>query len=337
MTSEELVRGLSREVVGQPRAVGTVARAAVLAKAGFPSDCGHQGPLLLVGPTGTGKTHLARSLARTLHGGLSNLIVVDCVQFAQGEEWPSFLKQVAPHFARPSQGVANPVASIAPSSVLLVEHLEWCRPEFVQMFTQALKEGTLLLPSGGCGWLSGTVVLFTTRLCSGEILDSTPSSIGFTPAGHDPEVHEKARIFQACASVLERRWGADAMAAIEETVVFHRLRLEHLPSILGLLLDRLTARLAPAGSGCVLDAAARDFVVSRGSRNLQHGAWWLVRAFRRFVDFPVADLILANRIPPGAWLVATHEEGEDHLRFHLESSIRAAEAAGVFAEVPVGA
>lgn len=308
------MHAIQREVVGQPRAVNAVARASSLLMNGLAPDISLPGPFLFVGPTGTGKTHLAQVAARALAGDESRLTSVDAAQIWPNEEWPSFIRQLEPVFSGCGDGFGG---SPPGPQVLLIRHLEWCRPEFARALIWALTSGFIQLSGGRRGSLARFLVILTTNLCSREILEATSQSIGFSRAGPEDENTEKARIYQACYTALERHWGGEILGRFEEILVFHRWRAEHLPGLLDLLVNTLNRRLAGGGTSCRLDESARDFLLERGGRDLRHGAWWMVRAFRRFVEYPAGDLVRSGQAPPGSEILALHQGESDRLYFAL--------------------
>lgn len=313
MLSFRIHCALEREVVGQPRAVSAVTRTLTVALSGLHNPASPLGIYLFVGPSGTGKTHLARSVAKVIHGEPRRLVAVDCIQLGGREEWSGFIAQIAPAF-RPARRESNDgMLSMGPLSVLLVEHLEWARPETVQALITALETGFLMLPDGKYGSLSGCLVFMTTGLCAREIFDAGRPEIGFSPA-RDIEETEKARIYQLVSTAAEKQWGTDLLGHLDDLLVFHRLREEHLPFILRRLVLQINARLGRREISVSLDPSAEGILLSRAVRHLRHGAWILVRMFRRFILFPVADLAESGKLAAGSHIVVRADD-DDRLRF----------------------
>jgi ATP-dependent Clp protease ATP-binding subunit ClpA len=198
--------------------------------------------------------------------------------------------------------------------ILLVEHLEAARPEFVRALLAALESGSVTLPDGESGSLLGCLVLLTSNLCAREIYGED-RQVGFSPAT-ELEESEKARIFQLCSTAAERRWGTDLLTHIDDLIVFHRLRKRHLPFIVRQLLRELNRQLGARRTRCEISDAAMDYLVERADQFLAHGAWYLVKVFRRFVIFPISDLLTSDRLPVDS-SVRVELEGRERLRFEV--------------------
>lgn len=299
MVGHSLQWALEHEVVGQPRAIQALARAVTITRSGLANPERPAGIYLFVGPSGTGKTHLARTLARQLHGDARHLAVVDCGQLAGRSEWPALIWQLLAHFCHPAPGSGGNLLAMAPLSIVLLERPEQARPEFVPTLVAAVEAGYLPLPDGRYGSLRGCLVLLTSSLCAREIHEAGRQEIGFSRAA-DLEDSTKARIYQQCTTAVEKLWGADFLNHLDDLIVFHRLSEAHLPLILRRLVGELNRRLAGARITCDLAPAAANFLLARGSRFLRQGAWVLVKSFRRFVVAPIAERINAGALPAGS-------------------------------------
>lgn len=317
MLSLDIRCALERDVVGQSRPVQTIVRALTVSLAGLAQPGSPLGIYLFVGPTGTGKTHLARSVAKLLHGDPRLLAVVDCIQIGGPDDWGALTRQIAPHFREPVPGQGDAVVSMGPLSVLLVEHLECARPDLVQALFTALESGYLMLPDGRCGNLAGCLTLVTSSLCAREIYDAARPEIGFSPA-REIEETERARIYQSVCVAADKLWGPDFLGHLDDLLVFHPLTEADLPFILRRLILQINERLAVRGISCELEPEAARFLLSRGAAFLRNGAWTLARVVRRFVLFPVADLVHAGDLPPGS-RIRVAADGDQRLRFDVRS------------------
>jgi ATP-dependent Clp protease ATP-binding subunit ClpC len=320
LLSERLRTLLEAEVVGQPRAVETLVRALTVAFSGVANPLRPVGTYLFVGPSGTGKTHLARSVAKVLHGDPRRLVAFDLVRFSGANEWEALLQDLSPHF-RQRIAVHDPsIYSLGAASVLLFEHLDRAKPELVQTLLTALESGQIPLPDNRLGSLTGCLILLTSNLCDREILDAGRAEIGFSPRG-ETDRGVGARIFDTVSAAIDKRWGAHFLGHLDDLLVFHPLSPSHLPPILRLFERQLNERLAERRVTLEMTDEAIGYLVDRSFRELRSGAWPTLRAFRRFVLFPVADLLEAGKAGSGSRIVVL-DPGDGGLRFEVRDLVR---------------
>ena len=177
--------------------------------------------------------------------------------------------------------------------------------------------------------------MMTSGLCTREILDEA-SPIGFT--GTPDEDEEKDRIYKLCHDKAEQQFGGDLVGRLDGLIVFHRLGEEHLTEILDRRVLRLNQWLAPRGFQCKLLPEAKAFLLERGRHDLRRGTRDLIRAHRRFVEFPLADLMVSGRIPPGGLVVIGRVADEEHLHFTVNELPQAGGSpltAATFREIPI--
>jgi len=312
MFSDVLKAALEREIAGQPAAVASAVRGTTRVMSGLTPRERSWCAYMFMGPSGTGKTQLVRTLAQTLHGEDRGLFIADCTHFVHSDPWTAFATQLAPMFFRPRLEDGSSVFEAAPFSVLLIEYLERGRKEISKALTAALDTGRLALPGGRLGSLDRCLVFITTSLCSGEILEES-SRIGFQ--GGMASGLEDDRISKICRSQAEEQFGEDLVNRLDALVVFHRLQDEHVGEIFDRRFDRLNRWVGERGFRCDLLPPARRFLLERSRGDTKLGARELVRVFRRFLEFPVADLMISRRIPPGGLVIIDHAPGEEHLHF----------------------
>lgn len=312
MLSLTLQQALESEVVGQLRAVRTLVRTVTIGHSGLGTREAPLGMFLFMGPSGTGKTHMAGSLARVLHGDTDRLAFVDCAQLGGQDDWQELVQQITPHFRYSVDGHGHQLRAMAPLSILLVEHIEAVQAEFTQAMIAAFETGRIALPDGGMGSLRGCLVLLTSAVGAREIF-ADRQEIGFSSPSGDAEASEKARIYREYCGVVEKCWGNDFLGHLDDLIVFHPLREPHLPLILERFVAELNTQLEEQRVRIELDPAAAGFLLERGARFLQHGAWYLGKVFRRFVLFPMADLAASDLLREGSCIVV-HLVGE-RLRF----------------------
>ncbi len=319
MFSDLIKSALDQEVVGQPRAVNSVVRGVTRVASGLVPPEGLACAYLFMGPTGTGKTHLVRTLARILHGSESRLVIVDCSHFSQGDPWSGLVAQLTPLFTVPRMDSHWTVFETQPMSIILVEYLERGPDEVIKALAAAMETGHLTLPGGRTGSLNNCLLFITSSLCSRQILDEgTP--IGFSGAGDEEDEDSRLKIFKICSAAAQDRFGTDLLGRLDNLIVFRRLEREQLSGILDRLEQRLNEWLQPRGFQCELRDSARQFLLERGCRNPHLGSRELLRAYRRFVEFPMADLMISQRIPTGRLIRVDRQPRAKQLQFSADTA-----------------
>jgi ATP-dependent Clp protease ATP-binding subunit ClpC len=323
--SNVIKSALEREVAGQPRAINAVVRGVTRVASGLTPRERTFGAYLFAGPTGTGKTYLVQSLARTLHGEDDRLVVADCARFAHADPWLAFVGQIAPLFTIPRPGDIWGTLEAPPLSIVLIEYLERGTAEIFKALAAALETGYVLLPHGRRGSLRDCLIFLTTGLCSREILDDDARGIGFSTTSGEDETGDEGRLYRHCLDTIEKNLGSDLLGRLDGTIVFHKLEPRHLNEILDRRIARLSQWMWTRGVRCEVLPAAREFLLVRGGRDLRRGAADLVCVHREQIEFPLADLLISGRVPPGGRIVVDHRPGEAHLHFTIAAPTRARE------------
>jgi ATP-dependent Clp protease ATP-binding subunit ClpC len=318
MFSQLVKAALDKEIAGQRRAVNSVVRGVTRAVSGLAQDDTPLCSYLLMGPTGTGKTHLVRTLAKVLHGQGARPVVADCTHTAQGDPWSGLVSQIAPLFLIPHAEHKWTILDTPHLSVILIDYLERGRPEVSRALAAALETGHITLPEGRHGSLRNALVFITSSLCSREIF-AEGSGIGFAGGVDEKESEDEEKLFWTCHNEAEQQFGSDLMARLDGLLIFHPLQDQQLEEILERKSRSLNERLARYGFQCRLQRDAREFLLEMGRHNLKFGARNLVRAHRRYVEFPVSDLMISGRIPRGGLLVADRGR-DDSLHFTIRRS-----------------
>jgi ATP-dependent Clp protease ATP-binding subunit ClpC len=334
MVSDLLKASLEAEIVGQPGAVQAVVRGVVHVMSGLTPRERKWAALLFMGPSGTGKTQLVHTLARTIHGDGRGLHVADCTHYVHADPWTAFAAQLLPMFSVPS--FHEPSLLEAPQlSILLIEYLDRARVEIATALAACLETGRLALPGGRMGSLRNCLVFLTTNSCARELLEEVPR-IGFQ-AQSVAGAEEDGRVYRACVALAEERFGEDLVGSLDGLLVFHKLDERHLADILERRFARMNRALVRRGFRAEMTETARAFLLTRGGGGLKSGARDLVRAHRRFVEFPLADLLVSGRIPAGGLVLLDRRPGEDHLHFTVTREARggAFEFEGSPVEIPV--
>lgn len=307
MFSDVIKAALEREIAGQPRAINTVVRGATRVVSGLTPRERSFCVYLLMGPPGTGKTHTVSTITRLLRGDERELVTVSCAPIAGLDSWTAMAMQLA--------------ALTSPPAIVCIDYLERAPKELLQSLAYTLETGKISLQGGRSVELRSALIFITSGLCSLQILDETPR-IGFAGTLDEDDEDPEDRLLASCKNQAEEHFGRDLMAQLDALVIFRRLEPEHLPHVLGRRVERLNDWLSRSGLTCELEEPARHFLIERGSRDLRYGARDLVRAHQKFVEFPLADLLVSRRVPPGGSVRIDRKPGEDRLHFTVRPKER---------------
>lgn len=344
MFSEMIREALKRKVVGQPDAVNSVARGVtrIVSKL-TPSErswCAY----LLIGPHGTGRTHLVRSLSSIAQGG-AQMITVNCKVGVQVDPWADFLRHLEPLLTNPTPPLPPwlPQASTAtwddaprPLRLVLVQDLERAHKDLFPQLAYLLESGQEVLPGGRCLRIDGCMFFFTSGLCSDEILDQ--SRIGFSGTTHEADEEGQDALNKICHEKAANAFGTDLLGQLDDLIVFRRLDDELLAETLDRHFARMNGWLSTKGIRCELMPAAKEFLLSSASHEPLKGATDLMRVHRNEVEFPLADLLVSRALEPGCLVRVDHKTGDMHLHFSVEAGEEAAPTpSAAVREVPIGA
>ncbi|MFD4469637.1 ATP-dependent Clp protease ATP-binding subunit [Rhodococcus sp. NPDC058505] len=315
MTQEEKdrLRGLEdelhRRVVGQDDAVRAVARAVRRSRAGMGDPNRPVGSFLFLGPTGVGKTELAKALAASLFGDEDKMIRFDMSEFGERHTVSRLLGAPPGYVGYDEAGQLTEQVRRNPYSVILLDEVEKAHPDLFNTLLQVLDDGRLTDGHGRTVDFTNTVVIMTSNLGS-DLISSKGGALGFLTG--DPAAAEKPLRDRVLARLRESM-RPEFLNRIDEIVVFRRLAADQLHRITDLMLDDSRKRLADRGIGITFSDAAVDWIAEHGHQP-EFGARPLRRSIQRVVDDRVADLLIDDLIGEGARVAVDVTDGELELR-----------------------
>jgi ATP-dependent Clp protease ATP-binding subunit ClpB len=288
--------GLHKRVVGQDEAVRAVANAVRRSRAGLGDERRPIGSFLFLGPTGVGKTELARAVAEFLFDDERAMIRLDMSEYME-KHTVSRLIGAPPGYVGYDEGgqLTEPVRR-RPYSVILFDEVEKAHPDVWNVLLQVLDDGRLTDGQGRTVDFRNTVVILTSNVGT-----SQAAVIEDTPEG-DPE--KRARLVRAAVmEEVQRSFRPEFINRLDEIVIFHRLRREELAKIVDIQLGFLSQRLARRDLQIELTQAAKEYIGELGW-DPQYGARPLKRAIQRYVEDPLAKRVLAGEFAPGDVILA---------------------------------
>ncbi|MGW1681240.1 ATP-dependent Clp protease ATP-binding subunit [Saccharopolyspora sp. NPDC002376] len=299
---QRLEQELHERVVGQDDAVRALARAVRRSRSGLGAPNRPVGSFLFLGPTGVGKTELAKALAESLFGDEQRLIRLDMSEFQERHTASRLVGAPPGYVGHGEAGELTEAVRRHPYSVVLLDEVEKAHPDVFNTLLQVLDDGRLTDGQGRTVDFSNTVLIMTSNLGS-EVISSPGGKIGFTATDAAPALDE--RIMPR----LREAFRPEFLNRINEIVVFKRLDGEQLNTITQMLLGHTVRRLGELGIDVEFDQAAVAWISERGYQP-EFGARPLRRAIEREVDDRISDLILDGELAEGARLRVYAADGE---------------------------
>ncbi len=292
-----LEEDLHKRVIGQDEAISAVARAIRRSRAGLKDPKRPIGSFLFLGPTGVGKTELARSLAAELFGGEENLIRLDMSEYMEPHTVSRLFGSPPGYVGYDEGGQLTEQVRRRPYSVILLDEVEKAHPEVFNSLLQVMDDGRLTDGQGRTVDFKNTVVIMTSNAGSADLKRAL--RIGFSARKGEDERDEQHEVMRSKAlEGLKRVFRPEFINRIDQIVVFHSLGREELYRIIDLLLNQVRSRLSEQGIELEVSDEARDFLLREGFDE-EYGARPLRRAIQTYVDDALADALLADGIASG--------------------------------------
>lgn len=301
LTQEEKQRLLGLEahlherVVGQEEAVSAVAEAVLRSRSGLSSPDRPIGSFLFLGPTGVGKTELARALAEALFGSEDRMVRLDMSEFQERHTVSRLVGAPPGYVGHEEAGQLTESVRRHPYSLLLLDEVEKAHPDVFNTLLQVLDDGRLTDAQGRTVNFTNTVIVMTSNLGS-EALTGRGGTLGFRADGS--EADEEARREQVLRPLREH-FRPEFLNRIDEVVIFRRLSGEQLRQVTDLLLEETRRRLRAQDVAIEFTPAAVDWLARRGHQP-EYGARPLRRTIQREVDNRLSRLLLDGRLTPGS-------------------------------------
>jgi ATP-dependent Clp protease ATP-binding subunit ClpC len=297
---------LHERVVGQEQAVKAVAEAIRRARAGIRDPKRPVGSFIFLGPTGVGKTELARTLADYLFGGEDAMIRIDMSEFQERHTVSRLVGAPPGYVGYEEAGQLTEAVRRRPYSVVLLDEIEKAHPDVFNILLQVLDDGRLTDAQGRTVNFQNTVVIMTSNVGSQHLVSER--QFGFTAKeGVDfGETERRAR------DALERTFRPEFLNRVDEIIVFHPLGKEDVLEIVDIMLKRLNKHLESQRVRIEVRDAAKDFIAEEGY-DPKFGARPLARAIRRHIENPLSSCIIGGEFSPGDTVLV--DRAEDGLVF----------------------
>jgi ATP-dependent Clp protease ATP-binding subunit ClpB len=325
--SRELETALRSKIVGQDEAVQALVDLYQVFCAQLNSPARPVGNMLLLGPTGSGKTRIVEAAAEILFGNPRSVVKVDCAEFQHSHEIakligspPGYLGHRETHPIITQEALAASHTDKLKLSFLLFDEIEKASDALWQLLLGMLDRATLRLGDNRQVDLSRTIIFMTSNLGGGEITELMTGGMGFIQPKDKPVTGLDEKVKRTAVEAARRNFAPEFMNRLDSIVVFHPLGHEQLEAVLEIELREVQRRILEAPRNQFLfhvNRDGREFLLQEGT-DRRYGARHLKRAIERHVVYPLANLLATNQVQPGDLVCVDWNPGTHGLNFLLE-------------------
>ncbi|MDP6478668.1 MAG: ATP-dependent Clp protease ATP-binding subunit [Phycisphaerales bacterium] len=308
----KLEEELHQTVVSQDDAVEQVARAIRKARSGLKDPNRPMGSFLFVGPSGVGKTLLAKALSEFMFGDPDAMIYLDMSEYMEKHTVSRLVGAPPGYVGYEEGGQLTEKIRRRPYAVVLLDEVEKAHPDIFNMLLQIMEEGRLTDSFGRKVDFKNCIIIMTSNI--GSNLIKGGASFGF---GKREEVQDYEKVRASLMSEIEKFFRPEFINRLDDTVVFRPLLREDLYRIIDMELAKVCNRLRYKKMDMELGPKAKDFLIEKGY-NPDFGARPLRRAISTYIEDSLAEALLAGQYGEGHMIKVTHNEGDDHLSFESE-------------------
>ncbi|ACJ74741.1 ClpC ATPase [Thermosipho africanus TCF52B] len=307
--SEKLLKledALHNRVVGQEEAVRAIARSIRRARSGLKDPRRPVGVFLFLGPTGVGKTELAKTLAEYLFGDEKALIRFDMSEYMEKFSVSRLIGAPPGYVGYEEGGALTERVRRRPFSVILFDEIEKAHPDVFNLLLQIMDDGRLTDSQGHVVDFRNTIIIMTSNIGGSQIV-SGKRSLGFVDS-KDSNIEFK-EMKEKVIEEVKKTFRPEFLNRIDEVVVFHKLTENHIREIIEILLKDIRKRLSEKGILLELSKSAKDFLVQEGY-DPAYGARPLKRAIQRHIEDPLSEELLKGKFKENDTIVCSYENGK---------------------------
>ncbi|MCA9424203.1 MAG: ATP-dependent Clp protease ATP-binding subunit, partial [Candidatus Omnitrophica bacterium] len=307
---------LHKRIVAQEPAIDTITRAIRRSRAGLGERKRPIGSFIFLGPTGVGKSELAKALAEYLFGDEEALINIDMSEYMEKFAVSRLVGAPPGYIGHDEGGQLTEKVRRRPYCVVLLDEIEKAHPDVYNILLQVLEEGRLTDTTGRTVDFCNTVLIMTSNLGTEDITKNT--GLGFAAANQSMDIES---IRERLMSELKRSFKPEFLNRVDDIVVFHPLEREHTREILDIFLEDLQTRFRGGKTKLELTPGAKDFLLEKGFDQV-YGARPLKRILQKHLEDPLADEVLKGKILEGAKIKVDLSDTET-LTFEIEKGEKA--------------
>lgn len=283
---------IHKRVVGQNEGVNAVAKAIRRARAGLKDPKRPIGSFLFLGPTGVGKTELARSLAEAIFGDESAMIRFDMSEYMEKHTVSRMLGAPPGYIGYDEGGLLTDAVRRKPYAVILLDEIEKAHPDIFNILLQVLDDGRLTDSQGRTVDFKNTVIIMTSNAGAFKLQPQKTNTMGFT-VNEDKQIKQNAK--KIVMDEVKRQFKPEFLNRIDEIIIFEPLTDKELTQIVTLLLNDVQKRLAEMDIELIIKDEVKSYLLKHGTDTI-YGARPLKRAVQRYLQDPLAEQLLQKNI-----------------------------------------
>jgi ATP-dependent Clp protease ATP-binding subunit ClpC len=333
--SQKLIRmedELHKRVIGQEEAIIAVSKSIRRARAGIKDPKRPTGSFIFLGPSGVGKTELARTLAEFLFGDEDAMIQVDMSEYMEKHSVSRLVGSPPGYIGYDEGGQLTEAVRRKPYSVVLLDEIEKAHPDVFNILLQILEDGKLTDAQGRKVDFRNTIVIMTSNIGAATI--SKNQSLGFSMGDETGLSYEEMK--DRIMGELKKVFRPELLNRIDEVIVFHKLTKDEIKTIVDLMMKRVKEQMGEHEAAIELTEGAKELLVEKGYDPAM-GARPLRRAIQRFIEDPLADFVLGRTLRPGSTiLVARKDDDSEEVDISIIEPAEELEKVTVPADEPSG-
>ena len=304
---------LMSKVIGQDKAIETLVKAIRRSRIGLKDPNRPIGTFMFLGPTGVGKTHLAKELAKFMFGSADALIRVDMSEYMEKFTVSRLVGAPPGYVGYEEGGLLTEKVRRKPYSIVLLDEIEKAHPDVFNILLQVMDEGRLTDTNGRTVDFKNTIVIMTSNVGTRQLKDFG-KGIGFT-SGQSDNMKDYSR--SIITKALNKQFAPEFLNRLDEIINFDQLDIDSLVKIVDIELEGLYKRMENIGYKFVMDEESRRFIANKGY-DIQYGARPLKRAIQTYVEDALAEAILGSNIQEGDTIRGTYNKEKDAIVMSTE-------------------
>ena len=301
-----LEKELHKRVVSQEEAIRAISKAIRRARSGLKDPRRPTGSFMFLGPTGVGKTELAKALADYLFGDENALVRIDMSEYMERFAVSRLVGAPPGYVGYEEGGTLTEKIRRRPFSVVLLDEIEKAHPDVFNILLQILDEGRLTDSQGHTVDFRNTIIIMTSNL-GGEIINKTKHALGFVEENSDEASYNSMK--SIVMEEVKKTFRPEFLNRLDEVIVFHSLKKSDVEKIIDILMKDVKKRIQERGMKITLNKRAKEYLIAKGFDPI-YGARPLKREIQKDIEDPLSEELLANKFSPGDTIIVSVNRGK---------------------------